>query len=93
MHLNKIGLGFKLVDEWMVDWEAHLSIQQKRKIKSELDRYLNEQLYPPKKDFDILELWKILHAPPLNAEIISEPASMMSPSELSLVSKRGYYPG
>lgn len=35
------------VDNPMADWEAHLSIQQKQ-TKSELDRYLNEELYPPK---------------------------------------------
>ena len=48
-------------DNPLADWEAHLKVQKKQ-VTSELDRYLGEDLFPQKKDFDILGWWK-MHAP------------------------------
>jgi hypothetical protein len=45
----------------LADWEAHLKVQKKQ-VTNELDRYLNEDLFPKKKDFDILGWWE-MHAP------------------------------
>jgi hypothetical protein len=42
----------------LADWEAHLKVQKKQ-VASELDRYLNEDLFPKRKVFDILGWWKI----------------------------------
>ena len=48
-------------DNPLADWEAHLKVQKKQ-VTSEFDRYLSEDLFPQKKDFDILGWWK-MHAP------------------------------
>jgi hypothetical protein len=45
----------------LADWEAYLKVQKKQ-VTNELDQYLNEELFPKKKDFDILGWWE-MHAP------------------------------
>ena len=48
-------------DNSLADWEAHLRVQKKQ-ATNELERYLAEELFPAKKDFDILGWWK-RHSP------------------------------
>nr|XP_051202170.1 zinc finger BED domain-containing protein RICESLEEPER 2-like [Lolium perenne] len=42
----------------LVDWESHHNVQKKQ-VASKLDRYLNEDLFPKRKVFDILGWSKI----------------------------------
>ncbi|WVZ97917.1 hypothetical protein U9M48_043419 [Paspalum notatum var. saurae] len=47
-------------DPW-ADWEEHL-IAKTRTMKSELDVYLEDDLFPRRKDFDVLQWWMIQSA-------------------------------
>lgn len=68
----------------LADWDNHLSKKQ-RQPTNELDRYLEEELFPRKEDFDILQWWS-LHSSKypvlsrLARDILAVPASVV-PSE------------
>ena len=68
----------------LADWDQHLSMKQ-RQPTNELDRYLEEEPFPRKEDFDILQWWS-LHSskyPVLSRiarDILAVPASVV-PSE------------
>ena len=68
----------------LADWDQHLSMKQ-RQPANELDRYLEEEPFPRKEDFDILQWWS-LHSskyPVLSCiarDILAVPASVV-PSE------------
>lgn len=43
----------------MADWEQHLTAQKKSAVKNELQVYLQDDLFPRQKDFDILQWWRM----------------------------------
>ena len=45
-------------DSW-ADWEQHLTAQKKSAVKNELQIYLQDDLFPRQKDFDILQWWRM----------------------------------
>ncbi|KAE8780631.1 zinc finger bed domain-containing protein ricesleeper 2-like [Hordeum vulgare] len=45
-------------DDPLVEWDHYISCK-KGQANNELDQYLKEELYPRKKELDILEWWKI----------------------------------
>lgn len=71
-------------DNPLADWDQHLSIKQ-RQPTNELDRYLQEETFPRKDDFDILQWWSIHSSkyPVLSQiarDVLAIPASVV-PSE------------
>ncbi|WCJ39156.1 Zinc finger BED domain-containing protein RICESLEEPER 2 [Euphorbia peplus] len=51
--LISVGNGFQ-------DFEVHISeIANSHRLKSELDQYLDESLFPRVQDFDVLGWWKL----------------------------------